>query len=78
MNNKVLMPLCKIKNLADFSNENLWVVGSKDQTEVLIFNGNKSDGEVKKAYTKAVPGVKYFDVRLMRLKSFLKRNPTWA
>lgn len=75
---KQLNPLCKFISLASYSNENLWVVGSKDRTEVLVFNGNKSDSEVKKAYTKAVPGVKYFDVRLMRLKSFLKRNPVWA
>jgi hypothetical protein len=73
-----LKSLCSFNDLKDKSNVNLWVVGSKNNTNVLVFNGNKTDSQVKKAYTKEILGVNYFDVRLMRLKSFLKRNPTWS
>lgn len=73
-----LKSLCEFNDLKSKSNGNLWVVGSKDNTTVLVFNGNKTDSEVKKAYTKEITSVKYFDVRIMRLKSFLKRNPAWS
>ncbi len=69
--------LCKLKNLHDKNNDNLWVVGSISNNDIRIFSGNNTDAEVKKGYSKETE-TNYFDVRATRLKRFIKNTPNWA
>ena len=73
----IVKSLCEFKNLHDTNNGDLWIVGSTKLKTIKVFNGNNSDAEVKKGYSKET-NTNYFDVRCIRLKRFIKTQPKWV